>query len=57
MKRKRRLKHCNVCQYEWLTEIDHPSQCPHCRSTRWSRPAKELAGSIGKRGRPRKEKR
>jgi len=50
------LKTCNLCGHRWLSDRRRPVQCPHCRSTRWDYPPEDLpAGSIGKRGRPRKE--
>ena len=33
-------KRCLRCNYEWLSAIDRPKQCPACKQPAWDRPAR-----------------
>ena len=27
--------HCKVCQYDWVSKINNPKECPACKSRFW----------------------
>ena len=42
MKVKKEIKHtiefyrCGKCQYEWVSRVKHPKECPQCKSRNWN---------------------
>lgn len=32
---------CNVCGYEWLSDLHNPKRCPRCDTKHWDSPAVE----------------